>query len=55
MVKSHGSSRAFGFYYAIEEAIIEAEKNVPELIRSQVANILDSQPKTDTAVVDPPE
>jgi glycerol-3-phosphate acyltransferase PlsX len=41
VIKSHGSSRAFGFYHAIEEAVIESEKNVPELIRNRVENILD--------------
>jgi len=44
VIKSHGSSRAYGFYHAIEEAIVEAEKNVPELIRTRVAKILNEEP-----------
>lgn len=36
VIKSHGGADADGFYYAIEEAVCEVEKNIPERIGSQV-------------------
>ncbi len=36
VIKSHGGAKVKGFACAIEEAIISAEKNVPELIKHEV-------------------
>ena len=40
VIKSHGGADAFSFAYAIREAVIEVEKNVPELIGKQIESIL---------------
>lgn len=40
VVKSHGSASILGFSRAIEEAINEVEKNIPERIRNEVEKIL---------------
>jgi len=40
VIKSHGGASAKGFARAIEEALICAEKNVPELIKHEVGNYL---------------
>ena len=40
VIKSHGGAKIAGFAHAIEEAMIEAEKNVPELIRYEVEQLL---------------
>ncbi|OGT33786.1 MAG: phosphate acyltransferase [Gammaproteobacteria bacterium RIFCSPHIGHO2_02_FULL_39_13] len=40
VIKSHGGADQFAFACAIEQAIMEIEKNVPGLIREQVGNIL---------------
>lgn len=40
VIKSHGSSRAWGFSHAIEEAVLEVEKNVPERIRAELEAVL---------------
>ena len=40
IVKSHGNATSEGFAYAIEQAIMEAENNVPGLIAEKVANII---------------
>ncbi|MEX0618854.1 MAG: phosphate acyltransferase PlsX [Pseudohongiellaceae bacterium] len=40
IVKSHGNADSEGFTYAIEQAVREAEKNVPQLIADRVAGIL---------------
>lgn len=40
VIKSHGSADEFAFVCAIEQAILETEKNIPELIREKVGNIL---------------
>jgi glycerol-3-phosphate acyltransferase PlsX len=42
VVKSHGSASARGFAHAIEEAIIETEKNVPDLIKQRINSFLTS-------------
>lgn len=39
VVKSHGSADKLSFAHAIEEAIIEVDKNVPELIIEELENI----------------
>lgn len=41
VIKSHGGADADGFYYALEEAICEVEKNIPERIGAQVKLLLD--------------
>ncbi len=43
VVKSHGGASANAFAWAIEEAVIETEKNIPQLIREQVATLLNSE------------
>lgn len=40
VIKSHGRAGINAFVYAIEEAILEAEKNIPELIKEKVGSIL---------------
>ena len=40
VIKSHGGADEFAFACAIEQAVLEIEKNVPELIREQVSSIL---------------
>ena len=40
VVKSHGRANAVAFAYAIEEAILEIEKNVPQLIKEKVSHLL---------------
>ncbi len=42
VIKSHGGANAVAFARAIEEAEIQAEKNIPELIRHQVEQVLAS-------------
>jgi len=42
VIKSHGSANVQAFARAIEEAIIGAEKNIPELIRHEVEQVLKS-------------
>lgn len=40
VVKSHGAADIKAFSYAIEEAILEVETNVPELVRQRVTDLL---------------
>lgn len=40
VIKSHGGTDVVGFSYAIREAITEVEKNVPERISQQLAQLL---------------
>jgi phosphate acyltransferase len=40
VIKSHGGTDAVGFSYAIREAIMEVEKNVPARISHQLAHLL---------------
>jgi phosphate acyltransferase len=40
VIKSHGSSNAKAFTYALEKAVIEAEKQVPERIRDELTKVL---------------
>lgn len=42
VIKSHGGASARAFAYAIEEAIIEAEQNIPERIQHEVDRLLKS-------------
>ncbi|OGT59295.1 MAG: phosphate acyltransferase [Gammaproteobacteria bacterium RIFCSPHIGHO2_12_FULL_43_28] len=48
VIKSHGGASIYGFANAIKEAMIEAEKNVPERIKHQVEALLkSSSPSSD--------
>lgn len=40
VIKSHGSANVLAFKNAINEAILEVEKNIPERIREQVTGLL---------------
>ncbi len=44
VIKSHGIANIPAFAHAIEEAMIEVDKNIPERIRSEVERILKSSP-----------
>jgi len=41
VIKSHGSAKVMAFAIAIEEAVLEVQKNLPELIRQQVGVVLE--------------
>ncbi len=43
VIKSHGSADVLSFGYAIREAIIEVEKNVPSKISQQLATLLNEK------------
>jgi len=40
VIKSHGGAKKDAFAYAIEEAMIQVEKNIPELISAEVLRVL---------------
>ena len=40
VIKSHGSADRLSFFHAIEEAIVEIEKRVPEKITSRLEELL---------------
>jgi phosphate acyltransferase len=40
VIKSHGGASAVAFFHALEKAVIEAEKNVPQVIRDELTRIL---------------
>jgi len=40
VIKSHGSANVAAFYSALEKAVVEAEKQVPQRIRDELANVL---------------
>jgi len=42
IVKSHGNATIEGFGYAVKQAIMEVEVNIPELIAQKVAAIMSS-------------
>lgn len=42
VIKSHGGTSIRGFTHAIEEAIVEVEKNIPERIQHEVEQLLKS-------------
>jgi len=42
VIKSHGSAKIKGFAHAIKEAVMSAEKNIPERIRHEVEYLLKS-------------
>lgn len=46
VIKSHGGAKVPAWTYAIEEAIIQAQKNVPQLIKAKVEQLLVSKPST---------
>lgn len=43
VIKSHGSAKTMAFAIAIEEAILEVEKNIPELIRQKLGVVLEEK------------
>jgi glycerol-3-phosphate acyltransferase PlsX len=43
VIKSHGSADAFSFSTAIGEAVLEVEKNVPEMIREELGTLLEER------------
>ena len=45
VIKSHGSADSLAFHYAIEEAVLEIEKNVSERTKEQIANLLKESAK----------
>jgi phosphate acyltransferase len=45
VIKSHGSANIVAFYHALEKAVLEAEKQVPQRIHDKLAKILE-QSKT---------
>ena len=47
VIKSHGGANASAFTYAIEEAILEIDKNIPRLIREKVSNVLEDSETND--------
>lgn len=40
VIKSHGSAKTYAFAHAIEEAIIQVEKNIPQRISAEVERLL---------------
>lgn len=40
VLKSHGSANIKAFIYAFEEAIFQVDKNIPQIIKKEVAYIL---------------
>ena len=40
VIKSHGNATRYSFKQAIKEAVIEAEKNIPARLRSEVESLL---------------
>lgn len=40
IIKSHGNATVEGFTYAIKQAIVEVELNIPQLIAEKVAAIM---------------
>jgi glycerol-3-phosphate acyltransferase PlsX len=47
VIKSHGSADVLSFSYAIREAIIEVEKNVPSKISQQLETLLNEKRQTE--------
>jgi len=45
VIKSHGSADTFAFACAVEQALLEIEKNIPDLIRERVDTILNQEPR----------
>jgi glycerol-3-phosphate acyltransferase PlsX len=43
VIKSHGGAKTPAFAHAIEEAMIQVEKNILELIRTKVEQLLKLQ------------
>jgi glycerol-3-phosphate acyltransferase PlsX len=43
VIKSHGSADAFSFSNAIKEAVLEVEKNVPEMISEELGKLLEKR------------
>lgn len=45
VIKSHGGANVAAFAHAIEEAVIEVEKNIPQRIRTEVEQLLKLTPQ----------
>lgn len=43
VIKSHGSADAFSFGSAINEAVVEVEENVPEMIKTHLGSLLEER------------
>jgi glycerol-3-phosphate acyltransferase PlsX len=43
VIKSHGSADAFSFSNAIKEAVLEVEKNVPEMISEELDKLIEAR------------
>jgi glycerol-3-phosphate acyltransferase PlsX len=43
VIKSHGSADIFSFSNAIREAVLEVEKNVPDMISEELGNLLEER------------
>ena len=43
VIKSHGSADIFSFSNAIKEAVLEVEKNVPEMISEELGKLLEER------------
>ena len=41
VVKSHGRATAHGFYHAIRVAMLEVERNIPDLLKSKIGEMLE--------------
>lgn len=46
VIKSHGGANILGFVRAIEQAVLEVEKNVPELIRQELNRRIENENET---------
>ena len=49
VIKSHGGAKVLSFAHAIEEAVVQAEKNIPQLIKAKVEQLL--APKNSTGEI----
>lgn len=47
VIKSHGSAKVFSYEVAIEEAVLEVEKNIPQLIREEVGSVLEENKESE--------
>ena len=47
VIKSHGSAKVFSYEVAIEEAVLEVEKNIPQRIREKVGSALEEQKESE--------
>lgn len=47
VIKSHGGARVFSYEVAIEEAVLEVEKNIPQRIREEVSSVLEEEKESE--------